>query len=84
MTIPRPWSALKSFVKLIYAKWAGYETLASPEVFARRCRMCSRCKFRDGEQCGVCGCLYEAKASLATEECPRFFWESIWTHTRPK
>ena len=84
MTVPRPWSALKSFVRLTYAKLAGYEMLTTSEEFSARYRTCLQCKFWDDGQCRVCGCFLSAKASLAPEACPKGFWGSIWTRKRLK
>jgi hypothetical protein len=68
----------KSWIITRYAKWGGYEILASPDVQHFRNRYCQRCPhFRDGE-CTVCGCLVMAKIMLNTEECPKKYWQRAW------
>lgn len=70
------------FAAIVRMKWAhlrGYVVVASPAMRALRKDLCDLCpENRDGE-CRKCGCFIEAKVSVNTEECPRGYWDRIWT-----
>lgn len=35
---------------------------------------CSPCEFRDGNLCGVCGCILAEKIPIKKEKCPEGKW----------
>lgn len=47
---------------------------ATEEQADIRVSTCSLCKFRNGPNCSVCGCVIELKATLASSECPLGHW----------
>ncbi len=47
---------------------------ATEEQADIRLSTCSLCKFRNGPNCSVCGCVLELKATLASSECPLGHW----------
>lgn len=81
MTVPNPFSFVLSAIIGLYARARAYAVLASPETQEAREAICEPCEFRDGEQCGVCGCFLAAKTALNTERCPKRKWCRVWEKT---
>lgn len=54
----------------------GSKVFVSNVMKQQRIATCQKCPeyFPASDQCGVCGCVVRAKASLATEKCPRHRW----------
>lgn len=69
---------VRSFVRIQWARFRGYEVLADPFTAGHRWLKCQHCPFFDGAQCEVCCCLAEAKAIIAVEKCPKGYWEAKW------
>lgn len=67
------------FLAVFRAFWwkiRGYKALVSVQQQEYRSSFCHICPeyHPDSGQCGVCGCLIEAKTWLAAEQCPKRFW----------
>jgi hypothetical protein len=71
-------SFIKSFLRLQWAKFRGYEPIATRNVQDRRLNRCELCLYYNEGQCEVCKCLVFAKAMLNTERCPKGFWGPVW------
>jgi len=59
-----------SFLRHVWAKWRGYEIIASPDVQSMRFKRCANCRYNDEGQCRLCKCLVLAKTIMSLEECP--------------
>jgi hypothetical protein len=85
MTFPNPFKLAKAALIAAFAKWRGFEILATPRIRQYRFRRCSACVHNpDGFQCEVCSCLIDAKISLNTERCPVGYWERIWKKAKSR
>jgi hypothetical protein len=69
---------VRTFFRVKWARWNGYEVLAPDWAVRYRWRKCKACPAFDGAQCVRCQCLVEAKVMLAVEACPLKKWEAIW------
>jgi hypothetical protein len=79
MTFPNPLKLAKAALVAAYAKWRGYQIIATKRTMRSRFRLCRICVHNpDGFQCAKCSCLLEAKISLNTERCPAGRWERVW------
>lgn len=84
MKFPNPMTLLKSLCLAAYARWRGFDLLASGPVQRARWRKCQRCPHCDsGFQCRKCSCLVQAKISLALEKCPDHRWDRVWKKLSP-
>lgn len=77
MTFPNPFRFVRAMFRTVSARLKGYEILADEQTQVYRERICERCPYLDGEQCGACGCLLYAKTVLNLEECPKSFWPRV-------
>lgn len=67
-----------AFFRVQWAKWRGYEVIATAAVQDTRDVRCTVCSFfKDGE-CTKCGCMVMAKIMLNTEKCPINRWGRVW------
>ena len=76
MTKPKKLEKLSNFT-LAAAKFAaGGFIKSSKELYDERVLTCLACKYyeADKDECLVCGCPIEVKASWSTESCPNNFW----------
>lgn len=67
-----------SWARFQYWRFRGWKVTVPQKVadyrFAEGCQLCPH--QQDGE-CLLCGCLCQAKVILASEKCPRGFWDSV-------
>lgn len=65
--------------RLAYARFRGYETLATEDEAEDRLSICNRCEELTGDrQCRICTCYVGFKSMLTTEKCPKDKWWRIW------
>lgn len=77
-----PFRALVASLRLVWARWRGYETLATDAEAEDRRDICHECEeFVEG-QCAVCTCYVDAKTMLLTEQCPKNKWFRVWRKRR--
>lgn len=69
---------LTAWVRVKYAKWAGYAVISSPAVQEGRGKWCNKCQWQRDGICTVCGCLIFSKIMLNTEKCPKNYWHRVW------
>ncbi len=50
--------------------WWYWITNANNTMAKERLKICTHCELRKGLVCGECGCVLQAKARLADDECP--------------
>ena len=77
MTKPKKLKLLSNFT-LAAAKFAaGGFIKSSKELYDSRVLTCLSCRYYDADkdECKVCGCPVEVKASWTTETCPKNKWE---------
>ena len=71
---------IKALVKAGTAAVTGEQLKVDKAVYAERLAICQKCALyiRSKKRCAhiQCGCFVEAKAWLATEECPAEFWKN--------
>lgn len=68
-----------AWARTTWARWRGYETLASPSIMALRFNQCVPCEFFVDGVCTACDCLVQAKIMLAMEKCPKKRWQRVYT-----
>ena len=76
MTKPGRLKKLSNFT-LAAAKFAKGGFIKSPkELYDSRVLTCLACDFynSDNDECNICGCPIETKASWITESCPKNKW----------
>tara|TARA_R100001480_G_scaffold137590_1_gene134635 strand:+ start:433 stop:669 length:237 start_codon:yes stop_codon:yes gene_type:complete len=76
MTKPKRLKKLNNFT-LAAAKFAaGGFIKSSKELYDSRVLTCLACKYYESnkDECLVCGCPIEVKASWSTESCPKNKW----------
>jgi hypothetical protein len=61
-----------------WAKWRGYQILASSARQAQRAAICDPCADNEDGQCTRCHCLIMSKTMLNLEGCPRKLWRPVW------
>lgn len=49
---------------------------ASDEEIEKRWSICSKCEFHKHWQCLECGCVVSLKIKVASESCPKGFWQA--------
>lgn len=76
------WKFVRSMARHQWAKWMGYEVLASPGVQKWRDRKCDVCPFNEEGQCMKCKCLVLSKIVMALERCPIGQWSPVWYRRR--
>lgn len=64
--------------------WNGLPVIAPKAIIDHRVAICGKCRFKDGHFCRKCSCYIEAKACLASEECPDGRWAKCFTSRRGK
>lgn len=69
--------AIRAVFRTLWFRIRGYEAIVDASEHEKRSDCCQGCVFRWGEQCGQCGCFWEAKILLAAEECPDGQWKSV-------
>jgi len=77
MTKPKKLKKLSNFT-LAAAKFAaGGFIKTSKKLYNERVLTCLACKYYEAnkDECLVCGCPVEVKASWSTESCPKNFWK---------
>jgi hypothetical protein len=52
----------------------GQQVRVDDETLAARRATCQGCEYLKGSTCELCGCFYQAKIALATEQCPVGKW----------
>lgn len=77
MIFPNPLRFLASILRDLGWWVRGYRLLAPDYLVEARREACEACPFNDGDQCGQCGCILEAKIRLACEECPLKVWGPV-------
>ena len=76
MSKPSKIKKLTNF-SLAAAKFAAGGFIKSPiEIYDSRVLTCLACKYYDSDkdECNICGCPIEVKASWITESCPKGKW----------
>ena len=54
-------------------------TKTTKEELALRLSICESCHHRNGESCGLCGCLISTKSSWKSSTCPDDRWPTLDT-----
>ncbi len=73
------WTFFRAWARVQWARIAGYEILAPPQVSEWRWkRGCEPCPFFDGAQCQLCHCMAQAKVIISVERCPINKWGPRW------
>jgi hypothetical protein len=84
MKFPNPIRFFVAMLRTGYARLRGYRILVNHAEEIHRWRRCELCPHRIkgpeliGDQCGLCGCLLDAKVLLTMEQCPDNRWKRIW------
>lgn len=73
---PNPFRFAGAVFRLLTAWVKKKEILTTQEVDDERQATCRACEFfeADSQQCRVCTCFIQIKASLAEEKCPKKKW----------
>lgn len=79
-----PFRLLAALARATYARLFGYRVLAPVEIWDKRLDECMNCDELDvsSQQCLICTCLVDVKASLALEQCPKKKWKRVWVKKR--
>jgi hypothetical protein len=56
--------------RAVVAAITGQDVFVGEDILARRRATCAACEHLVGAKCVLCGCPYERKIKLATEQCP--------------
>ena len=67
-------NAVAAAGRVVGAVATGQPVLVDAATKAARLAVCGRCELLAGNRCDACGCFVEAKAALATEDCPKGRW----------
>lgn len=67
-----------AWVRVRWARFNGYATIASPAVQKARLSHCQTCLYQKDGICTVCDCLTMSKTMLNTEKCPKNKWHRVW------
>jgi uncharacterized protein DUF6171 len=74
-----PFRVIVAHLRLAWARWFGYEIMATDAEAEDRLDICWQCEeYDEGGQCKVCTCFVDAKTMLLTEQCPKRKWFRIW------
>ena len=74
-----PFRVFAAGIRLAWAKFRGFRTLATSEEVRQRLNECESCDELTGERdCLMCGCPVDSKTLLATESCPLKKWVAVW------
>lgn len=66
-----------NFTKALASHVAGGSQMTTQEQLQRRLEVCTVCPKRNGDSCGVCGCLIDKKATWSEQPCPIGRWGEI-------
>jgi hypothetical protein len=72
------WKFLCAMARHQWAKWHGFEILASTGTQSDRFEICAPCDYNDEGQCLKCRCLIISKTVMALEKCPLGLWGRVW------
>jgi len=75
--LEQAFNAGKAAVRVATAAIIGQPVLASQAEIDARKAICKPCPELVSGQCRLCGCSYQHKIRLATEECPVGKWASV-------
>lgn len=75
-----PFRLIAAVARASYAKLFGYQVMAPVDIWDGRLDECMNCDQLDvsNQQCQICTCNIDAKASLALEQCPLKKWKRVW------
>lgn len=75
-----PFRFVAACARVAYAKLFGYLVVTPIEQWDARLDECMNCEelIEETQQCAVCTCNIDAKASLALEQCPKKKWLRVW------
>jgi hypothetical protein len=79
-----PFRVIAAAARAVYAKVFRYRVLVPDDVWYNRLDECINCDELDvpNQQCRICTCSVDAKASLALEQCPLKKWKRVWLKKR--
>ena len=63
-------NAIAAIGRAANAALHGQQVLVDTETKAARLARCNSCRHLKDQRCVLCGCFVDAKAAVATEECP--------------
>jgi hypothetical protein len=67
-----------AWARTTWARWRGYEILATGEEMQKRLDICRYCPHNVCLTCDACGCPLQSKVMLNTEQCPLKKWNRVW------
>lgn len=75
-----PFRFVVACARVAYAKLFGYQVVTPIEQWDARLDECMNCEelVEETNQCAICTCDIDAKASLALEQCPKKKWLRVW------
>lgn len=67
------WKVVKNIRNIVKGFWFAM-TGKHEAMMKERIEICNKCSDKDGDWCGICGCLLDAKTRVYKEHCPNDLW----------